>query len=149
MPQGRRGGLGPTGLTGLTLYMSFCFFGSYSCLTWVIPSGVFPTYLRSYGMTTADANLFLCSFIATYNFTRMIESMTKIGLAIGFYGGIAILGWFYQIAFMPETKNKSLEEIDELFSQPTSVIRENIKGTIEVMRYLAHFRLKKAFYPDF
>lgn len=134
-------------LTGLILYMGF--FGSYACLTWVIPSEVYPTYLRHYGMTTSDANLFLCSFIVTYNFTRMMQSMTRIGLTLGFYGGIAILGWVYQILFMPETKNKSLEEIDELFSKPTSVIvKQNIKGTVQVMRDLSRFRLKKVFWPS-
>jgi hypothetical protein len=134
-------------LTGIILYMGF--FGSYACLTWVVPSEVFPTYLRSYGMTTADANLFLCSFIVTYNFTRMMESMTRIGLTLGFYGGIAVVGWFYQIIFMPETKNKSLEEIDELFSKPTSVIvKQNLKQTSQVIKDLAHFRLRKVFSPE-
>lgn len=134
-------------LTGLILYMGF--FGSYACLTWVIPSEVFPTKLRSYGMTVSDANLFLCSFIVTYNFTRMMESMTRIGLTLGFYGGIAVLGWFYQILFMPETKNKSLEEIDDLFSKPTSVVvRQNLKNTAQVIHDLAHFRLKKVFSPS-
>ncbi|KAJ5778878.1 hypothetical protein N7457_006598 [Penicillium paradoxum] len=134
-------------LTGIVLYMGF--FGSYACLTWVIPSEVFPTYLRSYGMTTADANLFLCSFIVTYNFTRMMESMQRIGLTLGFYGGIAIVGWVYQIIFMPETKNKSLEEIDELFSLPTSVIvKRNLKQTAQVVRDLSRFRLKKVFSPE-
>lgn len=134
-------------LTGIILYMGF--FGSYACLTWVIPAEVFPTYLRSYGMTTADANLFLCSFIVTYNFTAMMNSMTRIGLTLGFYGGIAVLGWFYQILFMPETKNKSLEEIDELFSKPTSVIvKQNVKSTVEIMRDLSHFRFRKVFSPN-
>jgi hypothetical protein len=134
-------------LTGIILYMGF--FGSYACLTWVIPSEVFPTYLRHYGMTTSDANLFLCSFIVTYNFTRMMESMTRIGLTLGFYGGIALLGWVYQILFMPETKNKSLEEIDELFSKPTSVIvKQNVKNTVQVMRDLSRLRLRKVFIPE-
>jgi MFS family permease len=134
-------------LTGIILYMGF--FGSYACLTWVIPAEVFPTYLRSYGMTTADANLFLCSFIVTYNFTRMMNSMTRIGLTLGFYGGIAVLGWFYQILFMPETKNKTLEEIDELFSKPTSVIvKQNVKSTVEIMRDLSRLRFRKVFSPS-
>ena len=99
-------------------------------------------------MTTTDANLFLCSFIVTYNFTRMMNAMTRIGLTLGFYGGIAVLGWIYQILLMPETKNKTLEEIDELFSKPTSVImKQNIKNSIEVARDLAHFRFKKVFIP--
>lgn len=134
-------------LSGIMLYMGF--FGSYACLTWVIPSEVFPTYLRSYGMTTADANLFLSSFIVTYNFTRMAESMSLIGLTLGFYGGIAFVGWFYQVIFMPETKNKTLEEIDELFSRPTSVIvKENMKSTAEIIRDLSCLRLRKVFSPS-
>lgn len=78
-------------LTGLILYMLF--FGSYAALTWVIPSEVYPTYLRSYGMTTSTGWLFLSSFIVTYNFTGMQNAFTKSGLTLGFYGGIAVLGW--------------------------------------------------------
>ncbi|KAL2217068.1 putative MFS sugar transporter [Thermoascus aurantiacus ATCC 26904] len=133
-------------LTGVILYMGF--FGSYACLTWVIPAEVYPTYLRSYGMTTSDANLFLCSFLVTYNFTRMMNSMTRIGLTLGFYGGIAVLGWVYQILCMPETKDKSLEEIDELFSRPTAVVvRQNVKNSVQVMRDLAALRFRKVFVP--
>ena len=119
-------------LTGLILYMGF--FGSYACLTWVIPSEVYPTYLRSYGMTTSDATLFLCSFILTYNFQAMQVAMTKIGVTLGFFGGIAVLGEIYQILFMPETKDKTLEEIDLVFEKPTmEIVRENIASTKKTM----------------
>lgn len=117
-------------LIGLILYMSF--FGCYACLTWVIPSEVYPTYLRSYGMVTSDALLFLASFIVTYNFSAMQNAMTRTGLTLGFYGGIAILGWFYQLLFMPETKDKTLEEIDLIFQRPTrELVAENIKNCTE------------------
>jgi hypothetical protein len=29
----------------------------------------------------------------------MQEAMTKPGLTLGFFGGIAVLGWFYQLIF--------------------------------------------------
>lgn len=131
-------------LTGLILYELF--FGSYAALTWVIPSEVYPTYLRSYGMTTSTGWLFLSSFIVTYNFTGMQNAFTKTGLALGFYGGIAVLGWFYQIFFMPETKDLTLEEIDQLFQMPTSrLVKQNAKSAWEVTNDLAHFRFKKVF----
>jgi hypothetical protein len=115
-------------LTGLIIYMAF--FGSYACLTWVIPSEVYPTYLRSYGMTSSACLLFLSSFIVTYNFSAMEDAMTRTGLTLGFYGGIAILGEAYQIVFMPETKDKTLEEIDIVFSRPTmDIVRENLAST--------------------
>lgn len=34
------------GLTSIILWIGF--FGSYACLSWVVPSEVFHTYLRSY-----------------------------------------------------------------------------------------------------
>ncbi|GAB7358611.1 hypothetical protein MBLNU230_g3842t1 [Neophaeotheca triangularis] len=122
------------------------FFGSYACLTWVIPAEVYPTYLRSYGMTTSDGWLFLSSFIVTYNFTGMQKAFTPTGLTLGFYGGIAVLGWFYQLVFMYETKDKTLEEIDELFHQPTSKIaKQNLEGVKETTADLLAFRWKKVF----
>ena len=133
-------------LTGIILYNGF--FGSYACLTWVLPSEVFPTYLRSYGMESTDVNLFFCSWLVTYFFSDMQKAMTKTGLTLGFYGGIAVLGWFYQILFMPETKNKTLEEIDLIFSRPTGeLVRENLRNTRETMIDLCHFRLGKVFNP--
>ncbi|OQD86077.1 hypothetical protein PENANT_c008G05639 [Penicillium antarcticum] len=95
------------------------------------------------GMTAADANLFLYSFIGLYSFSRMMESVTRITLSLGFYGGIALLGWVYQKFFMPETKNKSLEEIDELFSLQTSVlVKRDMKQTAQVIRNLSRFHLR-------
>ncbi|OAK98323.1 MFS general substrate transporter [Phaeosphaeriaceae sp. SRC1lsM3a] len=131
-------------LTGLILYELF--FGSYAALTWVIPSEVYPTYLRSYGMTTSTGWLFLSSFIVTYNFTGMQNAMTRTGLSLGFYGGIAVVGWFYQIFFMPETKDLTLEEIDQLFQKPTrQVVKENAKSAMGVTDDLLHLRFRKVF----
>ncbi|OAL50000.1 hypothetical protein IQ07DRAFT_567546 [Pyrenochaeta sp. DS3sAY3a] len=131
-------------LTGLIIYELF--FGSYAALTWVIPSEVYPTYLRSYGMTTSTGWLFLSSFIVTYNFVGMQNAFTRTGLSLGFYGGIAVVGWFYQILFMPETKDKTLEEIDQLFQQPTrQLVRKNIESSWEVTNDLLHFRFRKVF----
>ena len=134
-------------ITGLIIYEGF--FGSYACLTWVLPAEVYPTYLRSYGMETSDVTLFFCSWLVTYFFNDMQKAMSRIGLALGFYGGIAVLGWFYQLLFMPETKNKTLEEIDILFSQPTSeLVRQNMKGVAENVSDLAHGRWGRVFRPS-
>ena len=134
-------------ITGLIIYEGF--FGSYACLTWVLPAEVYPTYLRSYGMETSDVTLFFCSWLVTYFFSDMQKAMSRIGLTLGFYGGIAVLGWFYQLLFMPETKNKTLEEIDILFSQPTSeLVRQNMKGVAENVSDLVHGRWGRVFRPS-
>jgi hypothetical protein len=146
IPLSNKSGSQGTYIAGLIVYEGF--FGSYSCLTWVIPSEVYPTYLRSYGMETSDTTLFLCSFLVTYFFAQMQEAMSQIGLTLGFYGGIAVLGWFYQILFMPETKNKTLEEIDIIFSQPTSqLVRENLRSAMVTANDFICFRWGKVFSP--
>lgn len=133
-------------LTGIIIYMGF--FGSYACLTWVLPSEVFPTYLRSYGMESTDLNLFFCSWLVTFFFSRMQAAMGKTGLALGFYGGIAVVGWFYQLLFMPETKNKTLEEIDLIFSKPTmELVKENLRNTSETISALMHGRFSEVVAP--
>lgn len=116
-----------TYLTGIILYMGF--FGCYSCLTWVCPSESFSLDTRTVGMAICSTFLYLWSFTVTYNFTEMKEAMTYTGLTLGFYGGIAFLGFFYQIFFMPETKDKTLEEIDDLFNIPSlELAKINLRG---------------------
>lgn len=120
---------------GMILYMGF--FGTYSCLTWVVPAESFSLRTRAQGMSICSASLYLWSFIVTYNFDRMQKRMTYPGLTIGFYGGIAVVGFFYQLFFMPETKDRTLEEIDDIFSMKTrSLVKLNIKSTINGLNWL-------------
>ncbi|QID83981.1 hypothetical protein GRS66_006471 [Saccharomyces pastorianus] len=113
-------------LTGQIIYNMA--FGSYAALTWVLPSESFSLGTRSAGMTVSSALLYLFAFTVTYNFEKMKEAMTYTGLTLGFYGGIALaIGIPYQLLCMPETKNRTLEEIDDIFEKPTSqIIKENI-----------------------
>ena len=54
--------------------------------------------------------------------------------------------WFYQLFFMPETKDKTLEEIDLIFSQPTSkLVAQNWKNVKETTNDLLSFKFKKVF----
>ncbi|KAH8749167.1 putative sugar transport protein 9 [Hyaloscypha finlandica] len=122
--------------------------GTYIAGLIVIPSEIYPIYLRLYSMETSDVTLFLCSFLVTYFFAQIQEAMSRIGLTLGFYKGIAVLGWFYQILFMSETKNKTLEEIDIIFSQPTNqLIKENFRNAIVTANDFVCFKWGKAFSP--
>lgn len=112
--------------TGIVLYMGF--FGAYACLTWVIPAESFAIATRSVGMTICSSFLYLWAFTVTYNFSGMAKAFTYQGLC-GFYLGIGVIGLVYQILFMPETKNKTLEEIDDIFNQsPFAIARHNFNN---------------------
>lgn len=47
---------------------------------------------------------------------------------------------------MPETKDLTLEQIDQLFQMPTrQLVRKNAKNAWEVTNDLLHFRFRKVF----
>jgi hypothetical protein len=93
----------------------------------------------------------------------MQEAMTPTGLALGFYGGIAVFGFVYQVLFMPETKGLTLEEVDlcvlpsppprmahadarvrSVFQRPTrDIVAENWRNSVSVARDLVAFRWGK------
>eukprot|EP00871_Galdieria_phlegrea_P002551 jgi/Galph1/3297/GphlegSOOS_G1954.1 len=96
----------------------YAFWGSALGPTpWVMNSEIYPTYIRSYGMSLGTLSNFLGNWITTYAFLQMLTAMTKPGTYVGFYGGITVIGWFYFLFFTPETKNLTLEEIKAVFSK--------------------------------
>ncbi|KIX06146.1 uncharacterized protein Z518_04120 [Rhinocladiella mackenziei CBS 650.93] len=70
--------------------------------------------------------------------------MAKAGRTLGFYGGIALLDWIYQILLMPKIENKILDEIDLIFSQPISqLMMHNLCNTTRTLNDLVNFRFGK------
>jgi len=64
--------------------------------------------------------------------------MTQVG-AFGFYAGLNITAFVLIFLFMPETKQRTLEELDQIFSVPTGVfIKYNTKVALPywVSRYV-------------
>jgi hypothetical protein len=56
--------------------------------------------------------------ILSVTFPRMTTVMTPTG-AFGFYAGLNLLAWFIIFCFVRETKQLTLEELDQVFSVPT------------------------------
>ncbi|WRT63103.1 uncharacterized protein IL334_000006 [Kwoniella shivajii] len=80
---------------------------------------VFPTIQREQGMSWV---VFINNFFAgvlSITFPRMRSVMTSPG-AFGFYAGLNLIAWFMIFAFVRETKQLTLEEIDQVFSVSTS-----------------------------
>ncbi|GJD06430.1 Inositol transporter 1 [Galdieria sulphuraria] len=118
-----------------------------SCLgptPWVVASEIYPTYLRSTGVSINALCNWLGTFTTTYAFNDMLDALTPTGTFVGLYNGVVIFGGIYLLFFMPETKNLTLEEMDELFERPTKdIVHENWENTKQVWRDLAHFRFRE------
>jgi sugar porter (SP) family MFS transporter len=83
-------------------------------VTWVILSEIFPNRVRGAAMAVASSALWIASTLLVLLFP-LIKSWIHISGAFWLYAAICFLGFFFIRANLPETKGKSLEEIEELF----------------------------------
>lgn len=85
-------------------------------VTWVIISEIFPNRIRGLAMGVATFALWASCFILTYTFPTLNSWMGSHG-TFWLYGAICVLGFLFVRARLPETKQKSLEEIEQELSR--------------------------------
>ena len=87
-------------------------------IPWLVMSEIFPVQVR--GLASSIATLFnwTMAFIVTWQFANMQETFHQYG-SFWFFGCWCAISFIYVAAFLPETKGKSLEEIQEHFEEHT------------------------------
>lgn len=105
-----------TGQHGLpVLVLTLCAIGCYAMtlapLTWVLIAEIFPNRLRSLGVSAAVSTLWIASFALTYSFPFINRAFGSSGTFFT-YGAICLAGAIFVFAYVPETKGRTLEEIE-------------------------------------
>ncbi len=100
-----------SGVLVLTLAAIACYSMSLAPVTWVLISEIFPNRLRSLGVSTAVAALWSASFLLTYTFPFLNRAFSTSG-AFLVYAAVCFLGFVFVSKFVPETRGKTLEEIE-------------------------------------
>lgn len=80
-------------------------------ITWVLLSEIFPNKIRGHAMSVATFALWLSCAILTISFPFMNKALSTSG-TFGVYAAICFIGFFYLLKKLPETKGKSLEQIE-------------------------------------
>jgi MFS transporter, SP family, arabinose:H+ symporter len=88
-----------------------CYAMSLAPVTWVILSEIFPNRMRGMGMSIATFSLWAACFVLTYTFPLLNKLLNASG-TFWLYGIICLLGFLFILRRLPETKGKSLEEIE-------------------------------------
>jgi MFS transporter, SP family, arabinose:H+ symporter len=88
-----------------------CYAMSLAPVTWVVLSEIFPNRMRGTAMSVATFSLWAACFILTYTFP-LLNKLLKASGTFWLYGLICISGFLYILRRLPETKGKSLEEIE-------------------------------------
>lgn len=75
----------------------------------------FPLYIRDVGMSFATATTWGFNFIISLTWPALREAFSPTG-AFCWYAAWNLFGWVFSYFFLPETKNLTLEELDNVFN---------------------------------
>jgi MFS family permease len=108
---------------GMVAFFIFVFAAVYSPGEGPVPftysAECFPLSHREVGMSFAVATNFFWAAVLTLTFPRMLQLFGPQG-AFGFYAATNVLALVLIFFLVPETKELSLEELDDVFEVPTS-----------------------------
>lgn len=85
-------------------------------VAWCFISEIFPNSVRGIAMATAVLSLWLANFILTYTFPTLLATLGA-SYTFWLYASINVIAFIYIKSKVPETKNKTLEEIEKEFSE--------------------------------
>lgn len=88
-----------------------CYAMTLAPVTWVLLSEIFPNRIRGFAMSVGTFALWAACFVLTYSFP-LLNKMLKASGTFWLYGFICVLGFWFIFRRLPETKGKSLEEIE-------------------------------------
>ena len=103
---------GWTGIAFIYIYdVNFSY--SFAPIGWVLPSEIFSLGNRSKAMALTTSTTWMCNFIIGLVTPDMLETI-KWGTYI-FFAAFSMVALAFTYFFVPETKGKSLEDMDEIF----------------------------------
>lgn len=96
---------------------------SWGPVAWVMLSEMFPNAIKGKAMGLAVAAQWIANLLVSASFkvldgNSVLNAMFNHGFAYWIYGGMSILAALFVIRYVPETKGRSLEAIQELWGKP-------------------------------
>lgn len=106
------------------IFYSACFMFSWGPICWVLISEIFPNTIRGAAVAIAVAFQWIFNFIVSSTFVPMYNlELGSMGsnfghlLAYGLYGVMCVVAAIFVWRLVPETKGKTLEEMNDLWKK--------------------------------
>lgn len=96
----------------LTLCAIGCYGISLAPITWVLIAEIFPNRIRGTAVSIAVSALWIACFLVTFTFPLLNSAVGLTG-TFWLFAGVCFAGFLFVLKFVPETKGKSLEEIEK------------------------------------
>ncbi len=105
-------GLPPSAILAVILIYIAFFAMAMGPIVWVIMSEIFPTRLRGSAMALATVVLWIADFAVTLTFPVISDRLNE-STAFWIYAVMCAIDFVFMLAVLPETKGKTLEEIEK------------------------------------
>jgi MFS transporter, SP family, xylose:H+ symportor len=103
------------------LVLTLCAIASYAMslapVTWVLITEIFPNRIRASAVSVSVATLWVASFVLTYTFPLLNQSLGTSGTFF-VYAGICFAGAAFVSVAVRETKGRSLEMLEQTSTRP-------------------------------
>jgi SP family xylose:H+ symportor-like MFS transporter len=98
---------------------------SWGPVAWVMLSEMFPNAIKGKAMGIAVAAQWIANLLVSVSFkvldgNSVLNALFNHGFAYWIYGGMSVLAAFFVLRYVPETKGRSLEAIQDLWGKPAT-----------------------------
>lgn len=108
--------LAPLAIIAMLIYIAF-FAPGMGPLPWTVNSEIYPTWARSSAVAIATTVNWISNLIVSMTFLTLTDAIGQPS-TFALYAGLGLLGLLFVVFFLPETKGRTLEEVEELFERP-------------------------------
>ena len=105
--------------SGVTVLVFVLAYAAFFCIAlgpvcWVVLAEIFPTHARGTAMSIAGVCMWSANWAVTQTFPIMADRLHE-SVTFWIYAGMCVLAVVFFAAMLPETKHKSLEQIEAFF----------------------------------
>ncbi|HEY5020163.1 MAG TPA: MFS transporter, partial [Steroidobacteraceae bacterium] len=100
---------------------------SWGPVTWVLLSEMFPNAIKNKALAIAVAAQWIANLLVSWSF-KVVDGNSALnaafnhGFAYWIYGGMSVLAAAFVYFYVPETKRRTLEGIQHLWSQGAATV---------------------------
>jgi SP family arabinose:H+ symporter-like MFS transporter len=100
---------------GLILAYIATFAFTLGPVTWVLLSEIFPNFIREKALSIASCALWTATFLVVLITPYLLSLSTVFNFVL--FGMLNVVGFFLVLKWLPETKGRSLEQMEELWTK--------------------------------
>ena len=105
----------------ILLYVGFFAIG-LGPVVWLLMSEIFPTRIRGRAMSIATISLWAACLVVSMTFLSLVEAITAAG-TFWVYAALCAATFVFVWRAVPETKCKTLEEVERMWKQQCSIFK--------------------------